>query len=183
MWTIILQCRVAANLQFVWMCVLISLGKIHMSQDAELRDCCLVAKWCLPLYNPMDCSTPVSPVLDYLPEFAQIHVCWVGDAIQPSYPLPPSSPFAFSLSQHYQSFQSIQGWFPLGLAGFISLLSKGLSRVYSRSQFESINSSALSLLYSPVLTSIHDYWKIHSYDYQSLVSKVMSLLFNTLYLW
>jgi len=148
MWTIILQCRVAANLQFVWMCVLISLGNIHISQVAELHDCCLVAKWCLPFYKPMDCSTPVSPVLDYLPEFAQIHVCWVGDAIQPSHPLPPSSPFAFNLSQHqdlfqwvdskilelqlyYQSFQSIQGWFPLGLAGFISLLSKGLSRVYS----------------------------------------------------
>ena len=106
MWTIILQCRVAANLQFVWMCVLISLGNIHISQVAELHDCCLVTKWCLPLYKPMDCSTPVSPVLDYLPEFAQIHVCWVGDAIQLSHPLPPSSPFAFNLSQH-------QGLFPL----------------------------------------------------------------------
>ena len=44
-------------------------------------------------------------------------------------------------------------------------------------QFKSINSSALSLLYS-TLTFIHDYWKIHSFDY--FVGKVMSLLFNKL---
>ena len=38
----------------------------------------------------------------------------------------------------------------------------------------------LSFLYSPTLTSIHDYWKNHSFDYTDLVSKVMSLLFNML---
>ena len=53
----------------------------------------------------MDCSMPGSPVLHYLPEFAQIHVRWVGDAIQPSHPLLPPSPFAFNLSQH-QSLSS-----------------------------------------------------------------------------
>ena len=42
---------------------------------------------------------PGLPVPHYFPEFAQVHVHWVGDAIQPSHPLPPSSPFAFSLSQ------------------------------------------------------------------------------------
>ena len=46
----------------------------------------------------------------------------------------------------------------------ISLQSKGLSRVFSIPQFKSINSSALSFLYSPTLTSIHDYWKNHSLD-------------------
>ena len=43
----------------------------------------------LNLCDPMDCSTPGFPVLHYLPEFAQTHVLWVGDAIQPSHPLSP----------------------------------------------------------------------------------------------
>ena len=48
----------------------------------------------------MDCSTPGFPVFHYLPEFAQVHVHWVSDAIQPSHPLSSPSPFTFSLSQH-----------------------------------------------------------------------------------
>ena len=94
------------------------------------------------------------PVLHHLSEFAQIHVHWVGDAIQPSHPLLAASPPAFSLSQYQGLFQwswlfasggqsmgastsasvlpmNSQGWFPLGLTGLISLLSKGLSGVYS----------------------------------------------------
>ena len=59
---------------------------------------------------------------------------------------------------------NIQGWVPLRLTGLISLLSKGLSRVFSSTQFESINSSVLSLLYGPTLTCLHDYWKNHSFD-------------------
>ena len=75
---------------------------------------------------------------------------------------------------------NIYGWFPLGLSGFISLLSKGLSRVPPTPQFKSINSSALSLLYGPTLTSVHDCWKNHSFAYTDSTSKVTSLLFNTL---
>ena len=67
--------------------------------------CCSVAKSCPTLCNPMDCSMPGFSVLYYLLEFAQIHVHRVGDAIQPSYPLPPPSPFAFNLSQHQGLFQ------------------------------------------------------------------------------
>ena len=48
--------------------------------------------------------------------------------------------------------------------GRISLQSTWLSRVYSNTNFKSINSSALSFLYSPTLTSIHDYWKNHSFE-------------------
>ena len=70
---------------------------------------------------------------------------------------------------------NIQDWFPLGWTGWISLLSKGLSRVFSNTtalvclcvptpQFKSINSSVLSFLHSPTLISIHDYWKNHSFD-------------------
>ena len=74
---------------------------------------------------------------------------------------------------------NIHGWFPLGLTGLISLLPKGLSRSPAP-QFESINSSALSLLYGPTLISIHDYWKSHSFNYTDLFGKVISLPFNTL---
>ena len=59
--------------------------------------CCSVAQLCLTLCNPVDCSTPVSSVLQYLPEFAHIHVHWVSDVIQPPHPLPFASPFAFNL--------------------------------------------------------------------------------------
>ena len=48
--------------------------------------------------------------------------------------------------------------------GWISWQSKGLSRVCSNTQFKSINSSALSFLHSPILTSIHDHWRNHSLD-------------------
>ena len=54
-----------------------------------------------------------------------------------------------------------QDWSPLGWTGWISLQSKGLSRVFSRPQFKSINSLVLSFLYSPTITSIHvhiPYW-------------------------
>ena len=59
---------------------------------------------------------------------------------------------------------NIQDWFLLGWTGWISLQSKGLSRSSPTPQFKSINSSVLSFLYSPTLTSIHDYWKYHSFD-------------------
>ena len=55
---------------------------------------------------------------------------------------------------------NIQDWFPLGWTGWISLQSKGLSNT----TVQSIISSALSFLYSPSLTSVHDYWKNHSFD-------------------
>ena len=77
------------------------------------------------------------------------------------------APGSFQMSQFFPSGgQSIgvsasvlpmntQNWSPLEWTGWISLQSKGLSRVFSNT----INSSALSFLYSPTLTSIHDYWK------------------------
>ena len=70
---------------------------------------------------------------------------------------------------------NFQDWFLLELTGLISLQSKGLSGAFSTPQFKSINSSVLSFLYGPTLTSICDYWKQHSFDLS-----VMSLLFNML---
>ena len=66
---------------------------------------CSVTKSCPNLCDPMDCSTPGFPVLHCLLEFAHTHVHWVGDAIQPSHPLLPSSPPTLNLSQHQGLFQ------------------------------------------------------------------------------
>ena len=60
---------------------------------------------CPTLCDPMDCSTPGLPVLHHLLEFAQTHVRWVGDAIQPSHLLSSPSPPAYNLSQHQGLFQ------------------------------------------------------------------------------
>ena len=104
---------------------------------------CSVAQPCLTLCDPMDCTMPGFSVLHYLPEFAQTHVHWVGDAIQSTNPL--LSPSPASRSQHQGLLQwvgpssssasvlpmNIQDWFPLGLTGLISLESKELSWVFS----------------------------------------------------
>ena len=96
----------------------------------------------------MDSITQGFPVFRYLLELAQTHVHWVGDTIQPSHPLSLPPPPPLNLSQHQGLFASagqsigasvsasvlpvnIWCWFPLGWAGWISLQSKGLSRVFS----------------------------------------------------
>ena len=65
--------------------------------------------------------------------------------------------------------------------GSLACCSPGDSQESSSTlQFKSINSSALSFLHSPTLTSIHDHWKNHSLTRWTFVGKVMSLLFNML---
>ena len=59
---------------------------------------------------------------------------------------------------------NIQDWFPLGWTGWISLQSKGLSRVFSNTTVRKHHSLALSFLYGPTLISMRDYWKNHSFD-------------------
>ena len=66
---------------------------------------CSISKSCLTPYDRVDCSTPVFPVLHHLPEFAQTHVHWVSDAVQPSHPLSSPYLFAFNLFQHRVFFQ------------------------------------------------------------------------------
>ena len=102
-----------------------------------------VTQSCPTLWDPMDCSTPGFPVHHQLPELAQTHVHQVSDTIHSSHPVilfsclqsfPASRSFPIS---HFFTFSAsvllmiIQGWFPLGLTGLISLQSKGLSRVFS----------------------------------------------------
>ena len=77
----------------------------HLISGHIFLCCCSVAKLCLILCHPMNCSTPGLPVHHELPEFTQTHVHWVGDAIQPSHPLLSPYPPAFSLSQHQGFFQ------------------------------------------------------------------------------
>ena len=60
---------------------------------------------CLTLCDPMDCNTSSFPVLHHLLEFAQTHVHWVGDALQPSHPLLSPAPSAFIPSRHQGLFQ------------------------------------------------------------------------------
>ena len=113
-----------------------------------------VTQSCPTLCNPMNRSTPDFPVYHQLPEFTQARIHWVSDAIQPSHPLSsPSSPApkslpaseSFPMSQLFTwggqspgvsvlaSFlpKKSQDWSPLELTGWISLQSKGLSRVFS----------------------------------------------------
>ena len=99
---------------------------------------------------------------------------------------------SFPVSQHFASGSqcfgasvltsvlpmNIQGCFPLGLTGLISLQCKGLSRIFSSTIIRKHEFLMLSLFYGPALTSVHDYWKSHSFDC-SFVGKMMSLLFNT----
>ena len=71
---------------------------------------------------------------------------------------------------------NIQDWFPLGWTGLSLCYPKDSQQSSPTPQFKNINSSAPSLLFGPTLTSIHDYWENHSFDYTDMVS----LLFNTL---
>ena len=75
---------------------------------------------------------------------------------------------------------NIQGWFPFRLTGLFSLSSKELSRVFFSTTIQKHLYLVLSLLYSPILTSVHDYWRNYSFHYMDFVSKVMSLLFSML---
>ena len=66
---------------------------------------------------------------------------------------------------------NIQYWFPLEWTDWISLQSKGHSRVFSSTTVQK-HQFLLSLLYGPTLTSVHDYWKNHSFDYRTSVGKL-----------
>ena len=138
-----------------------------------------VAQLCPTLCDPMKHSTPNLPVHHQLPEFTQTHLHWVGDTIQPSHPLSSPSPLAFSLFQHQGLFKWVSSShqvakvleFPLQHQSFqwtlrTDLLLDGLvgspcsprdsQESSATPQFKSINSLALSFLYSPTLTFIHD---------------------------
>ena len=146
-----------------------------------------VAQSCPTLCDPMSCSTPGLPVHHQLPEFTQPHIHQVSDAIQPSHPLSSPSPPAPNPSHHQSLFQWVNSSHEVAkVLEFqlqhhslqrnprVDLLQNGLggspcnprdSQESSPTpQFKNINSSVLSLLHSPTLTSIHDHRKNHSLD-------------------
>ena len=89
-----------------------TMGSLYICEDMCIHihtRCCSysVAKSCSTLCDSMNCSMPGFPVFNYLLEFAQTHVHWVDNAIQPSHPLSPTSPPALNLSQDQGLFQCI----------------------------------------------------------------------------
>ena len=141
---------------------------------------------CLLLCDSMDCCMPGLPVHHQLLEFTQTRVHWVGDAIQPSYPLSSPYPPTFNHSQHqglfkwvsfshqvakilefqlqHQSFQLIfrTDFLQDALVGSLCC-PRDAQESSPTPPFKSINSSVLSFLYSATLTSICDYWENHSF--------------------
>ena len=115
--------------------------------------CCSLVKYCVALWDSVDCSMPGSSVLQYLPEFAQIPcpliripsnhliLCHPFSSCLQSLPASGSFPLSSLFASGGQSIGAsastsvlpvnIQGWFPLGLTGLVSLLSKGLWRIFS----------------------------------------------------
>ena len=141
----------------------------------------------MTLCDPMNRSTPGLPVHHQLPEFTQTHVHRVRDTIQPSHPLSSPSPPAPNPSQHQSHFQWINSshevvkvlefqlyhdsfqrnpradLFQNGLVGS-PCSPRGSQDSSPTPPLRRIHSSAFSLLYGPVPTSVHDYWEEHSFD-------------------
>ena len=165
--------------------------------------CCFsVAQLCLILCDPLDFSMPgflsfaISQNLFKLMSIKSVMpsshlILFVPFSCLQFFPESGSFPMSWLFSPGGQSIRAsastsvlpvnIQDWFPLGLTGLI-LLSKGLSRVFSRTTVQKHQFSVLSFLHGPTLTSIQDYWKNYNFDYIDLClqSNEMSLLFNTL---
>ena len=149
-----------------------------------------VTQSCPTLCDPMNRSTPGLPVHHQLLEFTQTHVHQISDAIQPSHPLSSPSPPTPNPSQYQGLFQLVNSAhevakvlsFSFNISpskehpGLISYRMdwldlpavQGTQESSSTPQFKSINSSVKSFIYSPTLTSTHDYWKNHSSDYMDL---------------
>ena len=138
----------------------------------------------LTLWDPMDCSMPGFPVHHQHPELDQTQVHQVSDAIPPSHSLSSPSPPTFNLSQHQGLFQWVSslpsGGQSIGVPAATSVLPMNTQdfrmdwldlpavqgTLKSLPQHHSSKASvlALSFLYSPILTSICDYWKNHRFD-------------------
>ena len=146
---------------------------------------------CLTLWDFVDCSMLGFPVLHYLLEFVQTHVHWVGNAIQPSHSLLSPSSLAFNLSQHQGLFQWVSSLHQVAKVLELQLQHQSFQWIFRvdflwdwlvwysccpkdsqesspTPQFKNINSLVLSLSCGPTLTSVHDHWKNHSFDYVDL---------------
>ena len=141
-----------------------------------LLKCISLPSWCFCFSVAKSCPTlqpcglqhvrllcpPVSPM--YSNSCPLNQCCYLTISSSPT-------PFSFSLQSFPASGSfpmSIQGWFPIELTGLISLQSTDSQGSSPAPQFENISSLAFSLLYIPALTSLHDYWKNHSFDHTDL---------------
>ena len=143
-----------------------------------------VVQLCLTVCDPMDCSMPDFPVHHQIPELLKLmsfksvmpsnhlilcHSLVLLPSIFPSIRVFSKESFftsggqSIGVSASGSAFpMNIQDWSPLGLIGLISLQSKGLARVFSNTTVP--KHQFFSTLYCPTFTSIHDYWKNHSFD-------------------
>ena len=176
---------------WVFMCshinwsLLKSLCKINLS----LVCCCSVAKTFPSLCDFTDCSVPGFPVL-HIPQ-SLLELISIEAVMPPNHlilchslcllPSIFSSIRVFSMSRLFASgAQSIgasatvlpmnilKSWFPLGLMVWSPYSPRDSKESSPTPQLKSINSSVLSFLYGPNLTSVHDFWKNHSFDYMDL---------------
>ena len=124
----------------------------HGRQHARLPCSCRLSRWCHPTISSV---IPFSSRLQSFPS---------SGSFQMSQFFTPSG-LSIGVSASASILpMNIQDWFPLGCTGWISLQSKGLSRVFSNTTVQKHLFFRAQLFYSPTLTSIHDYWKNHSFD-------------------
>jgi len=158
---------------YIYICVSVKFGSVTQS--------------CPTPCHPMHCSTSGLPVHHQLPELTQTHVHWVCDVIQPSRPQYSTFPPIFNLSKHHGLFKWVRSSHHVAKVLEFQLQPMSFQWIFrtdflkdelvrsscsprdsqessSTPQFKTINSSALSSLYSPTLASLHDYRKNRSFD-------------------
>ena len=118
---------------------------------------CPLSQWCHPTIS----SSVIPPLLLLTSTFPSIRVTSNESALYIRWPKYWS--FSFNISP-----VNTKDWSPLGWTGWISLQSKGLSRVFSNITVQKHQFFGTQLSFSPTLTSIHDHWKNHSLDYTDL---------------
>ena len=197
-----LRWKLETELNLLWE-IQIPDGPKHLSSFYSVLQFSSVAQSCPTLCNPMHCSTIGFSVHHQLLKLTQTYVHQASDAIQLSHSIVPfSSHFqslpalgSFPMSQFFASGDQrigvsasasvlpmhIQDWFPLGWTSWISLQSKGLSRVFSNTivqkhQFFGAQLSFIVQLSHPYMTT----GKTIALTRRTFVGKVMSLLFNML---
>ena len=159
-----------------------------MLEQNKLNCCCSITKSCLTLCDPMDCSTPGSSTISQsLLKFMSIVSVMLSNHLILCYSL-LLLPSIFPSTRVFSSESalrirwpkygastsaevlavSIQGWFPLGWTGLVSADQGTLKSLLQHHNSKASIFLVLSLLYSPTLTSVHDYWKNHSSNYMEL---------------
>ena len=131
---------------------------------------CPLSQWCHP--NISSTVDPFSYCLQCCPASGSFPMSWLFASRGQSIGASASAPVLPT---------SIQGWFPLRLTGLIFCCLRDSQKSSTGPQFDSINSSALCLLYGPALTTTHDYWKDHIFDYIQDTSPLSDIWSETIF--